>query len=396
MAITPLVPGLSASILINGVPAPELTDPEPQIPSPTHPNPKVSAYQQAHTVTSYIKCTANTRFSILLTVEEPIRTEFAGIRRMKWAKLGFEITIDGNKVPTEKCTRPWFNKNPQKETWKCIVKGVKVGKGKSCFIREFEFLKVETSEFFLPEKKDEIGNRSVDSERIEKAEIERMRQCMQDIGIIEIKAYAENYGKKGGDMEDTTEDFLDEDQEEIHEKALKGEAKDHGTGLRRARKVARGEFWRTEKIDGEDYPLAIFKFIYRSEEALKQMLIIPRTPSPSPSPESDEEGEEQEDEEVDELTPAQKRVIQSLRKEMLKGNRTRNVASSSRSTPGRGTLGGNRVSKVKKEQTSDKLNPPRKSQQSTRRRKERGGKAVVIDLVTDSENEDDESLFAQQ
>ncbi len=52
---------------------------------------------------------------------------------------------------------------------------------------------------------------------------------MRKVGTIEIKVYAENYGKKAGDADDTTGDFLDEEEDEIPEKAMKGDAKDHGT-----------------------------------------------------------------------------------------------------------------------------------------------------------------------
>jgi hypothetical protein len=42
-------------------------------------------------------------------------------------------------------------------------------------------------------------------------------------------------------------------------------------------KVARGPVWRARKIDGEDWPIAIFQFMYRSESNL-----FPSSP-PSPS-----------------------------------------------------------------------------------------------------------------
>lgn len=69
----------------------------------------------------------------------------------------------------------------------------------------------------------------------------------------------------------------------VHEKALKGEAKTHGTvqvspdeselspsdhplrlGATKVRHE-KTELIRAEKLDGEDFPVAIFKFIYRSK-----------------------------------------------------------------------------------------------------------------------------------
>lgn len=106
--------------------------------------------------------------------------------------------------------------------------------------------------------------------------------------------------------------------------------------LGEAKKAKRGDVYRCKKKDGEDYPLAIFKFMYRSQgihitlpnlrtdtnakkntEALKQLFIIPRTPSPTPSrsptPEPDEEL-------IDGLTAAQHAQIQSLVRQMASEN----------------------------------------------------------------------------
>jgi hypothetical protein len=46
------------------------------------------------------------------------------------------------------------------------------------------------------------------------------------------------------------------------------------TSLSEARKAKRGAVYRCKKKDGDDYPLAIFKFIYRSQGT--------RVSSPSP------------------------------------------------------------------------------------------------------------------
>lgn len=70
--------------------------------------------------------------------------------------------------------------------------------------------------------------------------------------------------------------------------------------LGESKKTTRGPVFRCEKKDGEDWPVAIFKFIYRdlgkcisfmrfcnrsqSIDALRQMHIIPRDDSPTPPP----------------------------------------------------------------------------------------------------------------
>ena len=55
-----------------------------------------------------------------------------------------------------------------------------------------------------------------------------MAERLLPVGTIEIKVYRENYGKKGGETPGTTRGFHKQN-EVIPEKALKGEAKSHGT-----------------------------------------------------------------------------------------------------------------------------------------------------------------------
>jgi len=53
------------------------------------------------------------------------------------------------------------------------------------------------------------------------------------------------------------------------------------------RDTGRGHFWHAEYLDGREFPIAIYRFQYRSDEALKQLRILERTPEPdslSPEP----------------------------------------------------------------------------------------------------------------
>lgn len=94
--------------------------------------------------------------------------------------------------------------------------------------------------------------------------------------------------------------------------------------LGNAQKTQRGEVWRTEKKDGEDWPEVIFRFIYRARESLKQMHVIPRTPSRSSSPEENEEDDDTPC--VDEFTPAQRREFQALCAKFAQQNKSSSPA----------------------------------------------------------------------
>ncbi|KAI1089678.1 hypothetical protein F5B19DRAFT_495178 [Rostrohypoxylon terebratum] len=69
---------------------------------------------------------------------------------------------------------------------------------------------------------------------------------------------------------------------ELSEKTLKGKAISHGTSFSTPETIVAPRFVDAERIG--DRPIAIFRFHYRSRDALKREMIIPRTPSPSEDP----------------------------------------------------------------------------------------------------------------
>ncbi len=88
------------------------------------------------------------------------------------------------------------------------------------------------------------------------------------MGLIEIKVYRENYGRRGGSTPGIPKSFLSKEKRAVPEQALKGESKSHCTSLEAAKKVKRGEIWSAQKNDGVDRPHIIFRFMYRSEGLL--------------------------------------------------------------------------------------------------------------------------------
>ncbi|KUJ24190.1 uncharacterized protein LY89DRAFT_727226 [Mollisia scopiformis] len=78
-------------------------------------------------------------------------------------------------------------------------------------------------------------------------------------------------------------DGLQMNQAEIHEKALKGEAKSHTTYFGDAVETRSKIYHWVRLLDGKDKPIATFKLKYRSADALKSLLII-RAPSPKAEP----------------------------------------------------------------------------------------------------------------
>ncbi|KAI1189924.1 hypothetical protein F5B17DRAFT_389457, partial [Nemania serpens] len=67
---------------------------------------------------------------------------------------------------------------------------------------------------------------------------------------------------------------------EVAEKALKGKAISHATSFGETKPMKSDYMVETQRIAADTGPIAVFRFMYRSREDLKQQLIIPRTPSP--------------------------------------------------------------------------------------------------------------------
>jgi len=78
----------------------------------------------------------------------------------------------------------------------------------------------------------------------------------------------------------------------------------------------------SQKLDGDDKPLAVFSFKYRDRKALQSLLIIPRSPSPeacagAADPESDDESFD-----LANLDSKQKRKLKQFYRELQVGCKT--------------------------------------------------------------------------
>jgi hypothetical protein len=69
----------------------------------------------------------------------------------------------------------------------------------------------------------------IDSDNSPMDAIKRQAQRLQKKGTIEIRVYNGDYGRKGGDTPGTSEGFFKRGSINVPEKALKGQAKSHGT-----------------------------------------------------------------------------------------------------------------------------------------------------------------------
>lgn len=109
-----------------------------------------------------------------------------------------------------------------------------------------------------------------------KARIEEDQKRAKVLGAIEVKI---ERGTPLGSAEAPLARARD-GQLEIAEKALKGKAISHSTSYSAGQSISSPSFIEVRRLPEDDGPIAVFRFLYRSREALKSELVIPRTPPP--------------------------------------------------------------------------------------------------------------------
>lgn len=145
--------------------------------------------------------------------------------------------------------------------------------------------------------------------------------------------------------------------------------------------ATRNPVFRTNKKDGEDYPLVIFRFLYRSKEALKQLHIVKRTPSPSPALSRSPTPEPAEPVGKDGLTDTQRTAMKKMRQQFEEDNKK----------PKSSSVGDRkRKRNIKKEQAEE----AQKAQRAAKRANANNGKKTEIDLT--GHDEDENAGFEEQ
>ncbi|KFY34976.1 hypothetical protein V494_06311 [Pseudogymnoascus sp. VKM F-4513 (FW-928)] len=242
MAVIDAVPGLEVSVCINGQPVNEYEDSGEEIDGPL----------ASKTVVKYIEATSDAEFTINVTID-PAFDAHRGTRD----DLLVDAKIDGKWVAGRyrDCTA-----NNERTNWTTVLDGIRDYEADRQTIRAFKFTTVEIVEI------------------ADKAKIEEDVKAAANLGEITVEVFRVNlleytHPKRAGVNNITPE---------ISEKAIKGRALSHGTTFG-AEKTARPQKTRSCSYpDGNDKPLARFIFRYRSKEALRMLLIIPRSPSPDP------------------------------------------------------------------------------------------------------------------
>ncbi|KAH0159986.1 hypothetical protein KCU67_g6903, partial [Aureobasidium melanogenum] len=230
MAVLDGLPGVEVTVVVDGQDLHEYQDADME--------------DDEDTVTKYIEAVDNANFAIKIKVSEDV--EFKG------DCLSFDISVDGVHID-----RPLVSGPISQEVLR-VADGVRVG---SEHIRKLKFNALEIVDkhgFGLPKDLDRV----------------------KDLGKIKIRVTHQNkirqtFNKIYSQPDRGSEEF-------ISEKAIKGHAVTHSYSLDKETYKPKTSFWDTEFTAEAKNPAAKFVFHYRSKAALKELMIIPRTPSPVP------------------------------------------------------------------------------------------------------------------
>ncbi|KAK8107866.1 uncharacterized protein PG998_009879 [Apiospora kogelbergensis] len=239
MTINEDVPGVHVTVQINGIDATEYDAPDAGEDDEEAPHP---------TVTKYIECIDNMPFTIRMGAN----------RTYDWGylnhALSLQVYVDGHWVIGKIFKNPAVYYPLQDES--VIYGREEINASTNQWeLRKFKFASVTT---------------------VDEAQHERVKSDMKvakKLGIIEVKVMRGIVSTRPGNIRNN--------KFELSEKSLKGKAVSHGTNFEKGTQLERAPKYSDFQPLVEDRgPIAVFRFIYRSREALKREMIIPRTPPP--------------------------------------------------------------------------------------------------------------------
>ncbi|GAP86541.1 hypothetical protein SAMD00023353_1900340 [Rosellinia necatrix] len=241
MAVLTEVPGIEVTVNVNGQRATEYADPHASKPSPeVNPSCPVSS--------KYIESIDNAEFSISLAATND--------NVFMWNNTEYRLRADV-KVDTKWVSSSLLTRDRGRRT----VRGLKQYSGES---RQWHLRKLK----FSP-----IG--TVDNQDVE--QVENDAKSMKGLGLIEVSFDRCVMLHRKNPM---SESFTNADSRVVAEKALKGNTVSHSASMGGIEIIATPRSWECCPVEGHHGPVAIFLFLYRSREGLRQALVIPRTPSP--------------------------------------------------------------------------------------------------------------------
>ncbi|KAF2766413.1 hypothetical protein EJ03DRAFT_377022 [Teratosphaeria nubilosa] len=237
MAISPGMPGVEVTVVVDGAPLKEHVDAELE--------------EEDRTVTRYIEATSGKKFEIQIAGR-------TGVRFFDDC-IVIDVFVDGQLADNPLVRKREYKLHGLRET----VKGAAIS---ARAMKEFSFSSLET----------------VSDGHTLNGELSKFKE----LGVIKVTFTHKNVVARSKETLGFGADKQD-DKAMVSEKALKGQSISHTVSYGKTVMVPKLKVFSTQVVRGLPDPYMTFVFHYRSLDALKSMLIIPRTPTPPPLYERD-------------------------------------------------------------------------------------------------------------
>ncbi|KAK0118014.1 hypothetical protein ONS95_012325 [Cadophora gregata] len=258
MAVLDILPGIEVVVCVDDEPLAEIATENDEI---QHPDPTVIEDQKGCTKTNYVQSTTGKTFTIYIKASDPYD--------LKDTDLIFHVEVDGNFIKAPLLLQADY----EDKFWDDEVEGPVIFNGEEAIVLSLTFTAIKTT-----------------SKQLLSKAIEKQKKVLESVGLIEVGVYrarctGEELKRSPSEELQTKKDMKKADfSKTYHSKVTVKENISHGSSLSDAKPAGDEKMFITEKIDGEEYPIGLFKFKYRSKKALKELGVIPRTPSPESSP----------------------------------------------------------------------------------------------------------------
>ncbi|KAF7919623.1 hypothetical protein EAE99_008475 [Botrytis elliptica] len=252
MAVLEDVRGIEVTVCVDKQALQEYDDNEPECVSA-----EAGGYDKAtKTVSKHIESTTGNVFYVKLKISKSYKFDSPNI--------SFRVFVDGIKVYSrhygKKCA-------PLTREAKGVINELENGQA---FLMPFKFSDIITT---------------TDDSKLASIKEDATRLSVVGEIVVEVHRRGERTRSKNQSKRlNASKKLAAGSSKSVHEKALKGQAISHSTTLGAAQATKADVIWNLSYLDGEDYPIAVYRFKYRSKESLKSLLILERTPEPSPSP----------------------------------------------------------------------------------------------------------------
>ncbi|KAI1279668.1 hypothetical protein F5Y07DRAFT_357424 [Xylaria sp. FL0933] len=258
MAISPDVPGIEVAVRCHGRALDEFEDPD------AHDNDDVVAHPS---VSKYIECVDDTEFDVSITIDSKYDWNYRN------HIVCCNVYVDGEWIRGTAIRSSDFKLDGRAIHHHVKGKEVQDPITRLWSVRRFKFAAVKT---------------------IDDAQKERVAcdlKVAKTLGTIKVVfTRAIEYGT--GVYHTSHSNNAQSGAFELAEKSLKGKAVSHGTSYGRSETISCPTRVHIRDLEEDNGPILVLKFMYRSRDALKRELIIPRSPSHSPA--------------LEDLTPAER------------------------------------------------------------------------------------------